>query len=234
MNRLQLCQRTGVECGVSGTITTSVGNVGSWGRICNWVDDAWNEIQTRYDDWDWMRSSNLLGSGASFATVAGQASYPLGTGAGTVGVATDSFGKWDKKTFRNYTTTVGVSNEMFLDDIDFDSWRDSYMLGAMRSVQTRPVAVAIGPNQSVCLGPPPNALYTITADYFLPPAVMTLDADLPTGLPLRFHMLIVYTAMFKYAGFESAPDVYARATADFKPMMGQLEAVRAVQMAWGA
>jgi hypothetical protein len=79
-----------------------------------------------------MRSSNILGAGASFVTVAGQASYPLGTGAGTVGIAVDSFGKWDRETFRCYTTTVGTNDEQFLDDIPFDVWRDAYMLGAMR------------------------------------------------------------------------------------------------------
>jgi hypothetical protein len=72
-------------------------------------------------------------------------SYPLGTGAGTVGIAVDSFGKWDRDTFRCYTTTVGTNDEQFLDEVPFDVWRDAYMLGAMRSVQTRPVVVAVGP-----------------------------------------------------------------------------------------
>ena len=43
-------------------------------RIINWVGDAWNEIQTAHDDWDWMRSSVLLGGGVTFPTIAAQAS----------------------------------------------------------------------------------------------------------------------------------------------------------------
>lgn len=227
MNLLQICNRIITECGISGgPLTTTVGQIGSLGRAVNWAGDSWTEIQTEHDDWDFMRSSNLLGAGASFPTVAATATYPLGTSVGQVGIAVDSFGKWDRDTFRCYTTAVGTNDEQFLDDVPYDVWRDTYMLGANRSVQTRPCAVAIGPDESVNVGPPSNGLYTITADYFIAPSVMTTDVAVPTGLPLRFHMLIVYRAMMKYAGFESAPEVYTRGKAEYNLMFNQLEAAR--------
>ena len=239
MNRLQLCQRTAIECGVASNVAitsilpTVVGAAGSLGRVVNWVDEAWNDIQTYRDDWDWMRSSNLLGSGVSFVTVAGQASYPLGTGAGTVGVTAASFGKWDRTTFRNFTTAVGTSSENYLDEISFDLWRNGYMLGAQRTVQTRPYVVAFGPDQSVCLGPPPNALYTVTGDYFTAPAVMAVDTDTPTGLPAPFHMLIVYVAMVKYGGYEAAPDVYQRGATSSAAFYNRLQSLRAPRISFG-
>jgi hypothetical protein len=107
------------------------------------------------------------------------------------------------------------------------------MVGAMRAVQTRPVVIAVGPDQSLCLGPPPNALYTITADYFVAPTEMVADTDIPAGLPTRFHMLIVYRAMMKYAGFESAPEVYQRGSEENAGMYAQLLAVRAPRMSFG-
>lgn len=231
MNRLSLVNSLIQEAGVSGgPLTTAVGLTGEMLRMSTWIDASWNEVQTEHDDWNWMRSSNLLGLGASFVTVAGSASYPLGTTAGTVGVAVDSFGKWDKETFRCYTTTVGTNDEQFLDDIPYDVWRDAYMFGAMRSVQTRPVAVAVGPDESVNIGPPSNGLYTITADYFVAPSVMTADTDVPTGLPLRYHMIIVYKAMMKYAGYESAQEVWSRGNSEYNLMFNQLEAVRLPQI----
>ncbi len=239
MNFLQLCQRAAVECGVSSTvaITTALPTVaganGSLGRIVNWVNDAWTDIQMDHDDWGWMRSSNILGQGIAFQTVAGQPSYPLGLGAGTVGVDVDSFGKWDRETFRAFTTSVGFLNETFLDEIPFDRWRNSYMLGATRTVQTRPVAIAVGPNQSLNLGPPPNGLYTVTGDYFMAPSEMGADADVPLGLPTRFHMLIVYRTMIKYGGYESAPEVYNRGTEENAGMYAQLQAVRAPRISFG-
>jgi hypothetical protein len=233
MNRLQLAQRTQLECGVSGTLSTTENqSIAGFARLIAWNDTAWEEIQTRHDDWGWLRSSNILGLGASFTTVAGTASYPLGTGAGTCGVLATAFGKWDRQTFRNYTTSVGVSNENFLDEVPFDVWRDAYMYGAQRSVQTRPVAVAIGPDNSVCLGPPPNALYTVTADYFMAPTAMALDTDTPTGLPTQFQMLIVYKAMMMYGAYEAAPEVYQRGEAGYSSLMARLEALRLPQIAW--
>lgn len=233
MNFLQLVNRGITECGVSGgPLSTTAGQTGSLARMVNWIGDSFNEIQTEHDDWDWMRSSNLLGAGASFVTVAGQASYQLGTSAGQVGIAVDSFGKWDRDTFRCYTTTVGTNDEQFLDDMPFDYWRDVYMLGANRSVQTRPVVVAVGPDQSVNVGPPSNGLYTVTADYFVAPSVMTADTDVPTGLPLRYHMLIVYKTMTKYAGYESAPEVFSRGSSEYNLMLNQLEAARLPQIAF--
>lgn len=224
MNRLALAQRLQIECGVSGTLSTTIGQTGSLGRLVNWIDAAWNDIQTEHEDWEFLRSSNLLGGGVSFTSVAGQASYPLGTGAGTVGLLATSFGTWDRYSFRNYTTSVGTGNEMFLDPIPYDSWRDGYMLGAMRAVQTRPVAVAIGPDKSVCLGPPTAVGYTITGDYFTAPTAMATDTDSPTGLPAQFHMAIVYKAMMKYATYESAPEVMTGGQNGYNPLFNELEA----------
>jgi hypothetical protein len=239
LNFLALCRRAAVECGVaSGTaiqtaLPTVVGATGSLGRICGWVSDAWSDIQMDHDDWDFMRSSVALGSGVSFQTIAGQASYPLGVGPGTVGVAVDSFGKWDRETFRCMPTAAGFVGEGFLDEVPFDVWRDQYFFGAQRSVRTQPGAVAVGPDQSLCLGPPPNALYTVTADYFAAPTDMALDADIPVGLPTRFHTLIVYRAMAKYAGYEAAPEVAQRAAEENASMYAQLLAVRAPRMSFG-
>lgn len=230
---LTLAQIAAVQCGVASSqaiqtaLPTTVGATGSLGRIVGWVNDAWTDIQCDHEDWTWMRSSNLLGAGVSFQTLAGQASYPLGLGPGTVGVDVNAFGKWDRETFRNFTTTSGYVNEMFLDEIPYDEWRDSYMFGAMRNVQTRPVVCAVGPDQSLCLGPPPNGLYTVTADYFVAPSVLVADTDVPIGLPTRYHMLIVYRVMMKCGGYESAPELYQRGAEENGGMYAQLMSVRA-------
>ena len=239
MNYLQLCQRTAVECGVASgsaiqtAFPTVIGATGSLGRICGWINDGWTDIQMDHDDWDWMRSSVLLGGGVTFPTIATQASYPLGTTAGTVGVDVDAFGKWARDTLRCYPTASGYAGEIYLQEVPFDVWRDDYMLGARRNVQTRPTVFAVGSDQSICLGPPPDGSYTITGDYFVAPSEMAADIDVPVGIPTRFHMLIVYRAMMKYAGYESAPEVYQRASEENAGMYAQLEALRAPRIGFG-
>lgn len=229
MNLLSLCQEAQVECGVSGTLNTTINQIGSLGRLVAWVGKAWEEIQLAHDDWFFMRSSNLLNPGTTgmqFVTTAGQASYPLGTGANTCGVTSAVFGKWARGTFRNYSTASGINNEITMKDMFFDAWRDGYMLGALRTVQTRPVAVALGPDNSICLGPPPTAGYTVTGDYFIAPTVMSLDLDTPIGLPVQFHRLILYKAMILYAGYEAAPEVFQKGEALYEPMLARLEKLR--------
>src|SRR4051812_26189101 len=109
MNRLQLCQRLALECGVSGALTSTLNQPGEFDRIVTWIDQAWNDLQTEHDDWDWMRSSNILGQGCSFPTTAGGFTYALGAGAGKVGIDPDVFGKWALETFRcNTTLNVGI------------------------------------------------------------------------------------------------------------------------------
>lgn len=227
MTRLELVQRLNQECGASGTITTTIGQTGQNRRMVDWIDEAWSNIQLKNDDWTWMRSSNLLGAGVSFTTVAADYDYPLGTGAGTVGVEADDFGKWDPYSFRLSTTSLSFRDEVPLGLITYDQWRNGYMIGAQRSVTTRPTVVAIGPDETVVVAPPPTAGYTITADYYVAPSAMTTNDATPTGLPLPFHMLIVYLAMTYYAGYESAPEVLDRAQGEYGPMMRRLERLRA-------
>lgn len=225
MTRLELVERLAQECGAEAP-TTTIGQTGEDLRFVNWIDQAWSEIQSKRQDWRWMRSSNILGQGVSFTTVAGQTVYELGVGAGDVGVAADNFTGWVKHSFRNYTTSVGTTNEIFMDNIQFDAWRDGYMYGAMRDVRTRPVAIAIGPNNELCLGPPPTAGYTITGDYFMAPSAMAADDDTPTGLPQQFHMAIVYLAMTYYAGYESAPEVLDRGQGGYATLIRRLQAIQ--------
>lgn len=225
MNKLQLCQRLQTDAGVSGTLTTTIGQTGSLGRLVNWIDDAWNNLQTERDDWEFLRSSYLEGNGFSFSTVSGQSVYPLGFGSGgaigqfIIGRSAPGgnaalptfaqFGKWARETFRCQSTSGGFQTEVPIDWVPYDNWRDYYMLGAMRSVKTRPIVMAVGPDKSICLAPPSDGTYTITGDYYMAPAVMQLDTDFPVGIATRFHLLIVYDALDMYADYESAPEASA-------------------------
>lgn len=228
MNYLALCQRMILECAISGTMLTTVGQTGEMQRVTTWINQAAIDIQGDRTNWGFMRSSYLLRStaqpnlGVSFATVSGQAVYPLGTGAGTVGVLADDFDAWIPQSFRNNTTANSFQDEIILDWVSYDKWRDGYAFGAQRSVTTRNVAIAVAPDNSICLGPFPNNLLTITGDYWRGAAQLTADADIPSWLPTQWHMAIVYRAMRDaYGLYEAAPEVLARAIAGYRRMSRQ-------------
>lgn len=227
MDYLALCNRMLLECAISGgPMTSVVDQTGEFQRVTTWINQAWLELQMERPNWDFMRSSQLLGGGVSFATVAGQAEYQLGTGVGTVGVAGDDFASWVPRSFRDQTTTTGVQDQIPLAWISYDAWRDGYSMGAQQTVQTRPVAIAVGPNNSICVGPWPTATYTLTGDYYRAPAQMKTNTDTPTGLPFQYHMGIVYLAMTYYAGYEAAPEVLSRGSLGYQRMLRRLGNLR--------
>lgn len=233
---LQLVQRAVRECGAAGTsIASVVDQTGENLRFVDWINEAWLEIQGKHDDWPWMRSSSLMGEGVSFVTVNGQPFYMLGvsTGATTFSEAA-YFGRWCRYSFRCHTTSTNGRDEIFLDEIDYDSWRNAYMYGAQRDVRTRPVVMAIGPSQEICLGPVPTGNYTVTGDYFRAPAAMAENGDRPIGLPIPFQMMIVYLAMTFYGMYEPAPEVVQRGQAGYQKLLRQLEALRMPEITAGS
>jgi hypothetical protein len=225
---IQLIQRLWQEAGASGTSpgpTTVTGATGETLRLANWIAEAWMEIQRKHRDWGWMRSS------ASFTTVAGQMQYPLGSGAGTVGVTAATHGMWAVGTGRSYVTATGNTSEAFVDPIDYDVWRDHWNFGGFRSSRARPYEVAVAPDKSLCLGPNVDSIYTVTHDYFTAPVALSADADTPS-MPDRFHMAIVWRALMEYGSYENAPEAYDRGEKNFKSLMRELEADRLPQMQW--
>lgn len=215
-----------LECAVSGTMTTVINQTGEFQRIVTWVAQGFQDLQNERQNWDWMRSSQLLGGGVSFQTIAGQAEYQLGTGPGTVGVDQDSFASWVKQSFRDQTTTSGVQDQYFLGWISYDKWRNSYAFGAQQTITTRPVVIAVGPNNSICVGPYPTSTYTLTGDYIRAPAIMAADADTPLDLPLQFQIAIVWRACWYYGIYENAPDVMTKGDTRYRQTVRQLANLR--------
>lgn len=224
---LQLCNRLIIEAAISGgPMMTVVNQTGEFQRVTTWVQQGWQDLQNERTNWEFMRSSQLLGAGVSFQTVSGQAEYQLGTGAGTVGVAADSFASWVPRSFRDQTTTSGVQDQIPLAWISYDAWRDGYSMGAQQTVTTRPVAIAVGPNNSICVGPWPTSTYTLTGDYWMAPGIMATDSDTPTNLPLQFQIAIVWRALWYYGTYEAAPEVVQRADKRYRQTLRQLGNLR--------
>lgn len=177
-----------------------------------------------------MRASAMLTGNAggasplSFTTVAGTARYALGApAAGTVGITAATFGAWVGGAFRCYLTATGVTDEQEMQDRSYDYWRDVTFINANRNVRSRPYEISIAPDNSLCLGPVPAAGYTITGDYYIAPTAMAADGDEPTGLPLQYHMAIVYRAMVDYGSREGAPEVTQRGALGYDRLMRELE-----------
>lgn len=208
-NFLQLVKRLRQECGVSGTDNTVVNASGEWLRLCDWTAQAWTELQEENPDWDWMRKS------VTFNTTANQGEYT----AAQAGVA--DMGMWRKNSFHIYLTSAGVGSEWNLPYRDYNGFHDYYLIGSRKITYARPSEITIAPSKNLILGLAPDAIYTVSGEYFKTAVILAADADIP-DLPTRFHLAIVYKAMMSYGAFEAASEVYQRGEQQYKAMLNKI------------
>lgn len=226
MTYLQLAQKLVEKCGMSGTGPTTCQNQqGELKRAVNWINEAWLNIQESREDWDWMRSS------VSFSTIPQQATYTQ------YEAGISDLAKWLMNSsicsFRCYVTSVGVRSEIFLNFIDYITWRDTYQFGNLRLSYSRPLMITVTPDMSIGLGQiPDSADYTIVGEYFRQPTTLTLDSDVP-NMPARFHMMIVYLAMKYYGEYEQDEYVRQMAEQQYEKMYQRLSLAQLPEMVAG-
>lgn len=221
MNYLQLCQRMRQESGgISGSGPTAVTNqVGEYKSVVDWVQSAYEDIQNLHPDWDFLRTD------LSFQTIANASTYVK------TAIGADEQGEWIPDSFRSYLTSGGVSGEGFMQWMSWDSFRNTYLIGSMRSTTGFPQIMAKKPDTSLIFWPIPNAAYTINGEYFKRPQFMTANTDIPI-IPVKFHMIIVWRALMYYAGQNNAPEIFAVAQKEYRRLLNLLQASQLPQMSW--
>lgn len=231
MTFLELCQATARECGISGTVPTTVASqTGELNRIVQWVKDAYTEIQNRHKNWLWLRSEFTFGTTADDDTYGYLDLTDVSDAA-----AISRFSHWlihdPEWPAKSYLTSTGVSGEGFLTFMEWNHFRRVYKVGTQTSGQ--PAWITVDPRQNLVLGPAPSAAYTITGDYQQSAQLMSADGNIPE-MPTHFHMLIVYYAMQKYAGFDAANEIMIRAVNEGGRLMRQLENNQLPQLRFAA
>lgn len=220
---LQLSQLLRQECGISGTGPAAVtSQTGENARLVTWVAAAWRDIQTRHENWRWMRRN------CSITTTTDQGDYAYTAFTDVTDVAAISrFSRWlpydDKgcSLFSIYQTSSGVAAERRLIYLPWDNFRVLYRFGTQTS--SFPVHFSITPADKLALGPEPDATgYTVLGEYQMGTQELAANSDTP-DMPSRFHNLIVYRGMMKYGAHESAGEVYADGASQFSQMMFALE-----------
>lgn len=201
-----MTKRAKVESGRSGPEITAIsGLTGDDARIAYWVDDAWMEIQRRPHGWKFMRK-NLDG-----LTVAGTRIYT----AADLDAGAADFGSWLPPATEHYKVKAGYvgGDKWDLRFVPWEKFRDAFELTTHE--QGAPQYWSISPDDEFCVGPTPNDVYEIKAVYYRVPTHLVADSDTP-DMPEAFHMIIVWRALMELAGFDAAPEVYSRASANFE------------------
>lgn len=187
---LTLVQQLQREVGVAGApITTVASQTGMYSKLVNWIADADEYIQGLHTDW------KFLWSEYSISTVVGNAEPTVPS----------DLNIWDRDAFfLNYT----LASNKHLTYMEYSNYRDVYGKG----VQTnrKPSFITIKPNNQIVLHSPPDAIYTLTGEYWSTVTKMSDNTD-TSAIPANFHRIIVVMAKLWYAEEQEIPDVYNKA-----------------------
>lgn len=217
MNYLQLVQQLRSEVGASGNGPSSVlGQTGLPQRLVSWTNNAWLEIQGVHNTWNWMRQK------FAWETVAGTGDYlPTAITNTLTGSAMTDLRYWYKDTFRAQKKSIGVQDEQWLVEWEYNVFRNTYRFNLQ--VNGRPVVFAENPQgKALMLGQIPDDVYIITGEYQQRPYSLVANDDVP-NIPEYYHMAIVYKAMEYYGLYEAAPEVLVRGKGQYQALLTQLE-----------
>ena len=200
---LSLCQEVAREGGTVPTIgnpTAVTAQTGRLARIVEWVDTAWQMIQTDRSDWRWMNAD------FSGTTSSGTRSYA----ASAMGIAS-RFGHWIYEgeeldnLFSVYETALGQDDEGLMTFIEWDKFRRLCLVGPAASVTGKPIYVTIDDAENLQFYPEPDDTYTIRGRYHKSPQTLSADGDTPE-MPAEFHRAIAYRALMLQAQHDEAYD----------------------------
>ncbi len=206
MNFLELCKRTRSECGIAGSgPSTVVGQAGDLLRVVNWVQQAYNEVCSKWDDWKYLFTEGFK------TLVVDQVAYSIPS----------DFGAWEEDSFYITDTNLGGTNTYKLVPIDYDVYRrDKTTWDEMP--HGMPTNFVILPDDSIKLFPKPDQQYRLDYEYFKAAPALSVNTDAPL-IPSRWHEVIVYRAKMFWAGFEESETEYKAAEVIFNSLMRELE-----------
>lgn len=217
---LQLCQKMRQNCRDAGTgPSTVVSQTGLLKNVVDWIADAWNDIQTQSLNWRWMTSQFTVNTVASDDTYL----YSDCTDSRASAVIT-RFAAWrfNQSVPLCYLTSGGVSGQYRLIPMPWEDFKDIYKFGSQQSNTGMPIHITINEHDEILLGPNPDAVYTVTGEYQRGPLTLSANADEP-DMPSRFHDLIVYRAIEKYAANYVKQEQYSRALVEGGRLMSALQ-----------
>jgi hypothetical protein len=230
---LQLAQKLRRQCisnNASGPDSV-LNQTGLLEKVVEWVADSYQEIQIRYPNWRWMKSDFTL------QTVAGTDAYAYGACVDTnTTTAISRFACWWLQDLQDppklHLTATGFSDQGWLTYLPYNQFRSYYKFGARQTEQKRPVHISIDDADRIVIGPKPDAIYTVSAQYQRGPQKLLADNDTP-DMPDRFHDLIMYYAMERYGVNSIAAEKIAEANLHSHRLMQALEQSQLPEMVFG-
>ncbi|MBM3536898.1 MAG: hypothetical protein FJX55_03585 [Alphaproteobacteria bacterium] len=179
---LVLCQNVARRSGMfSGTVPAAfTGQSGDLLKVVDAVVNAYIDLQNSRPNWRWLETEFTKTTSQDVARY-------TGSGWGLTRWADWLHDTTRRRPYSMYLTATGVSDENEITGIVWESYVRLYVRGTQTS--NRPTHYAISPAGEFCLGPVPDADYTIRGSYRKGPQTLSSGSEEPE-MPSRFHRLI--------------------------------------------
>jgi len=206
MTFLELCNKVRSLGAMQGTgPLTVVNQTGEYNRVVDWVIDAWTQIQLEFDGkWRFLKSD------FSKNTIIDTQNYEFYTADGVV--------NFDNDSFKLYLPSEGIDTKVPLRYVGYKKFRDTYL---DNSDSGKPYIITVTPDYNLRVYPKPDNVYTILADSYDQPVMLSADSDEP-AIHVGYHMIIVYRALMMYAGYEEATSVYNYASGEHDKLYNRM------------
>jgi len=221
MNFLSGVQRLRLEAGVAGNgPSTVLGQTGELDQLVRWYQSAYEDIQNIHHDWLFLRNDFSV-------------AFAIGDNVQTyTDAAITSFGQWVPNSFRAYNTSIGVSDEHHLCDVEWDTFRQFYVFGTQRTQTGTPIAITRKPDDSLMIYPIPDVAHTVVGEYFKAPQTLTSDTD-SLIIPEKYQMIVVWRALMFFAAHNAEADKYSHGEREYKRILRKMSAHELPQIRWG-
>lgn len=200
---LELVQQLHGEVGAAGVAPIAVTPVtGEAARLARWIKQADNYVQLKWVNWKFLRQTFTT----SNTTTAGVATLAKPT----------NLKYWDFKTF--FITEPGETDKNPILAVEYDKIKNV----PLDTTQDTPSRVIVMPDNSLMFEPVPDAVYTITADYYDKPTLLAANSDVSL-IPEEYHQVIIGRAMILYGNFENAPEMKDQGSEIYVEQLALLE-----------
>jgi hypothetical protein len=211
MTLVELMDKLRIEAAASGVTITEAEDelTGEMERLRKWIIDAWKDIQRRHTSWRFLFVESSYTMTANESTLA-----PTEYTAGEVA-------EWHEHSFRMAEAGGARKDSQPLMFWDYFDFRDGPGLDI--TVAGKPTAITAHPeDEALMIAPPTDTARVLFYDYWRTPQILEDNEDEPI-MPARYHDLIVWWALRKYALHESAVEALTSANAEIGRLLPELE-----------
>lgn len=202
---LQICKDVRAQAGLSGDGPSNVvGQTGIYSDVVRWVEEAYNEIQSLHENW------NFLFKEGSFILQAGFSTYPI--------AETEELRLLVKGSL---TIQYNLGFKKRLRYIPYTTWRNSAKY--LEEQEGQPTEYTELPSGDIKFYPSsPTLDYQINYEGYSRPHVMVDSVDTPL-FASQWHEMIKLKALIRYSEFYNSPEIYESATRTFSTQIKDME-----------